>query len=102
MYEYKATPLHVVDGDTIDVTVDLGFDISTVMRLRLPGIDIAERFTDPGREATAFVKELIAGTTGVIRSTKDKEKYGRYLSDYYFNDTSLVFELFKHPEFLKN
>lgn len=101
MFEYKATPLRVIDADTIYVIIDVGFSIQIQQTLRLPGIDCHERFTEAGRNATVFVKDLITGTTGTIKTTKDKEKYGRYLSDYYFNGTSLITELLKHPEFIK-
>ena len=43
MYQYSATVYNVVDGDTIDVVVDLGFKITTKQRLRLNGIDTPEK-----------------------------------------------------------
>ena len=45
MYEYKAIVRRVVDGDTMDVTLDLGFDILYNNRIRLVGIDTPESRT---------------------------------------------------------
>ena len=45
MYEYNATVTHVVDGDTMDVTLDLGFDILYNNRIRLVGINTPESRT---------------------------------------------------------
>ena len=51
MYEYNATIRRVVDGDTVDVTLDLGFDILYNSRIRLHGIDTPEsRTRDLGRK----------------------------------------------------
>ena len=44
MYEYSAALMGVVDGDTVDVTVDLGFRIHREIRLRLAGIDTHETY----------------------------------------------------------
>jgi len=45
MYQYKAKAERVVDGDTIDVTIDLGFKITTHQRIRLAGIDTPEVYS---------------------------------------------------------
>ena len=51
MYEYRVKQvLKVVDGDTIDVVIDLGFDISFTSRVRLAGIDTPESRTTDARE----------------------------------------------------
>ena len=51
MYEYRVKQvLKVVDGDTIDVVIDLGFDISYTSRVRLAGIDTPESRTTDARE----------------------------------------------------
>lgn len=87
MYRYNATCLKVIDGDTMDVALDLGFHITMVHRLRLLGIDTPEIFSghnNPGYEtglkAKARLIELAVGPL-VIETHKDKEdKYGRYLA----------------------
>jgi micrococcal nuclease len=89
MYEYRVKKvLKIVDGDTIDVDIDLGFDISFTSRVRLAGIDTPEsRTTDKeekvlGLEVKDRLKTLISSAnTVVIRTEKmnSSEKYGRIL-----------------------
>jgi micrococcal nuclease len=89
MFEYYVKKVtKVVDGDTIDVEIDLGFDISFSSRVRLAGIDTPEsRTTDKmekalGLEAKAYVKSQIdSAKTVVIKTEKmdSSEKYGRIL-----------------------
>jgi micrococcal nuclease len=89
VFEYYVKKVSkVVDGDTIDVDIDLGFDISFTSRVRLAGIDTPEsRTTDKvekalGLEAKAFLKNAIdSAKTYVIKTEKidSSEKYGRIL-----------------------
>jgi micrococcal nuclease len=89
MYEYRVKKvLKVVDGDTIDVDIDLGFDISFTSRVRLAGIDTPESRTKDkeekvlGLEVKDRLKHLIStANTVVIRTEKmnSSEKYGRIL-----------------------
>jgi micrococcal nuclease len=89
MYEYRVKKvLKVVDGDTIDVDIDLGFDISFTSRVRLAGIDTPESRTKDkeekvlGLEVKDRLKTLISSAnTVVIRTEKpdSSEKYGRIL-----------------------
>lgn len=82
MYEYKAKVLKIIDADTMDVSIDLGFDISINQRIRLIGINTAEKNTVLGIEAAGFVRNLVpVGTEVLLQSEKDKrEKFGRYLA----------------------
>ena len=88
MYEYGCTVTRVVDGDTIDVVLDLGFSILHKCRVRLYGIDTPESRTRDkdekarGKLASKFLKNSIdKGKTVVLQSKlKDsKGKYGRVL-----------------------
>ena len=89
MYEYRVKKvLKIVDGDTIDVDIDLGFDISYSQRVRLAGIDTPEsRTTDKKEKALGLeVKERLkkaidAARSIVIKTEKpdSSEKYGRIL-----------------------
>jgi micrococcal nuclease len=89
MFEYYVKKVtKVVDGDTIDVEIDLGFDISFSSRVRLAGVDTPEsRTTDKiekalGLEAKAYLKhEIDAAKKVVIKTEKmdSSEKYGRIL-----------------------
>jgi micrococcal nuclease len=99
MFEYYVKKVSkVVDGDTIDVDIDLGFDISFSSRVRLAGIDTPEsRTTDKmekalGLESKEYLKKAIdASKTVVIKTEKmdSSEKYGRILG-WLFLDGSKV------------
>jgi micrococcal nuclease len=89
MYEYKATIVKVVDGDTVDVDIDLGFDTWLHnQRIRLYGIDTPECRTRNKKEkahgllAKAYVqKALVVGGTYAL-TTKEKGKFGRFLGEF--------------------
>ena len=90
MYYYKAEVTRIIDGDTIDVTIDLGFSVATKARLRLYGINTPESRTRDkaekkrGKAATARLQELIAKNKGwVYMQSREKGKYGRYLAEIY-------------------
>lgn len=85
MYEYRATVIRVVDGDTVDLRVDLGFDVALNQRYRLSGIDAPERGKAGGTEATAWLTEKLSTRAEIIvKTSKDsREKYGRYLAEIY-------------------
>jgi micrococcal nuclease len=97
MYEYKATIRRVVDGDTVDVTLDLGFDILYNNRIRLLGIDTPEIRTRDleekalGLAAKDRVKELCpVGSTVILKTTKDdRGKFGRILGEIFVEGQSL-------------
>ena len=90
MYEYSCEVKRVVDGDTVDVVLDLGFDILYKCRVRLYGIDTPESRTRNkdekarGKMATVFLKEAIEKGEKVVIQTKLKDsrgKFGRVLGD---------------------
>lgn len=89
LYTYRASVLQVVDGDTVDVVVALGFDVSIRNRFRLDGVDAPESFgsnaSDAGRAAKQYLTDLLPpGTALIVRTVKDrKEKYGRYLAELF-------------------
>lgn len=86
MYEYKAKITNVVDGDTVDAIVDVGFKVTTTQRLRLLGIDTAELTSkDPverakAQEAKLFVIEQLLNKTVLIKTEKS-DSFGRYLAN---------------------
>lgn len=87
-YYYDAVVTNVVDGDTIDVTVDLGFTIFSKMRLRLNGIDTKETNSKivEERELANRAKALVTErclNKAVLLKTYKPDKYGRYLADVY-------------------
>jgi micrococcal nuclease len=101
MYEYRVKKLlAVIDGDTIDVEIDLGFDISITKRVRLAGIDTPESRTADkyekslGLESKALLKQrLSAAQTIVIRTEKpdSSEKYGRVLGWLFLDEEETSF-----------
>jgi micrococcal nuclease len=99
MYEYHVKKVNnVVDGDTIDVDIDLGFDISFSSRVRLAGIDTPESRTTNkaekvlGLEAKEYVKSKIKDAKDIVIKTEkmdSSEKYGRILG-WLFLDGSKI------------
>jgi micrococcal nuclease len=101
MYEYFVKEVkNVVDGDTIDVVIDLGFDILFASRVRLAGIDTPEsRTTDKaektlGIESKDYLKKHLKDAKSVVIKTEkmnSSEKFGRILGWLYVNgDTESV------------
>ena len=90
-YVYHAIITNVVDGDTVDAIVDLGFTVSVNVRFRLNGINTMEiRDPDPikreqGLKAKQFLSEQILDKLVTLKSYKT-DKYGRWLADIYFNN----------------
>ncbi len=91
-YLYKATVIRVVDGDTVDLEIDLGMSVFVKQRIRLAGIDTPETYGvkkdskeyAAGMKAKNRLKELIEGKEIAVETVKDKKgKYGRYLGDLY-------------------
>ena len=85
MYEYKAKVDRVIDGDTADFVIDLGFHIFITKRVRFIDIDAPERFTDKGKITKHFVEEkLPVGSEVIIRTKIDSnDKYGRILGEIF-------------------
>ena len=91
MYEYKARVKRVVDGDTIDFEVDLGFNVKINIRGRLLGVNTPERGHEDWNKATSKCIELlqsvgnpstapVEGTQVTIKTSKTG-KFGRWLVD---------------------
>ena len=98
LYHYQAKIDRVIDGDTVVVLVDLGFDLHSKQTVRLYGINTPEcRTRDKvekaaGLKAKARLKEMLADTRGrvVIKTRLDgKGKFGRVLGVLYANDVDL-------------
>ena len=98
-YNYDITIDKVIDGDTIDVTIDLGFGVKMKHRVRLYGINTAEIHSSVleeralGLQAKDYVT-LFAKNTGPFTMESFKpDKYGRYLGKIYLGDRCLNDEL---------
>lgn len=91
MYEYRAKVKRVVDGDTVDFEVDLGFYISTKIRTRFIGVDTPERGEDDWSYATNECRRLLKAVAEIENQNEPDEewwvnirthktgKYGRWL-----------------------
>jgi endonuclease YncB( thermonuclease family) len=84
MYEYAATLVKLVDGDTLHADIDVGFSITVAQIIRFYGVNAPEMETQAGKDAKAWVAEWFAThcpTNGFTLNTiKDRrEKYGRFL-----------------------
>ena len=98
MYEYNCKIDRVVDGDTVDVDIDLGFDVWMLkQRIRLYGVDTPESRTRDAEEkvfgnlAKNFVQvRLPVGSNQVLRTKLDgKGKFGRILGEFVIGETTL-------------
>ena len=107
MYEYRCRVIKVIDGDTVDVDIDLGFDIMLRdERVRIMGIDTPESRTRDkvekkfGLASKARLKELIGGKSGPILKTQINKKgedmrgkFGRILGDFVTEDGRMVTDI---------
>lgn len=92
MYTYQAKLIDVIDGDTVDLLIDLGLSTFVKERCRLYGIDAPEMPSERGKIAKAYLESLLNAATGELfvatrkmtRKPKEKtDKYGRYLAVLY-------------------
>lgn len=95
MFSYKAKLIEVIDGDTVDLQIDLGFSVCISERFRLYGIDAPEMKTEAGKVAkawlqtTLFAEELFVETIKAKRGAKI-DKYGRFLAILYFDSEAMA------------
>ena len=88
-FYYGCTVRRVIDGDTIDVDADLGFDVTIKLRLRFAGINTPESRTRNleekalGKAATAFLKDALESADAVEFESHDRGKFGRVLATPY-------------------
>jgi micrococcal nuclease len=96
LYVYRIKSItKVVDGDTIDANIDLGFDISFTKRIRLAGIDSPESRTTNlkekalGLESKEWLKKTLEDAKDILIKTEkpdSTEKYGRIIGHLFIND----------------
>ena len=99
MYEYRCSVVKVIDGDTVDVDIDLGFGVwLRKERIRLRGIDTPESRTRDleekkyGLMAKLFLQKMLSESDIILKTFKDAEgKFGRILGDLYqTNDSTSI------------
>lgn len=104
-YLYRANVVRVIDGDTVDVDIDLGFYVwIRKQRIRLVGIDVPEVTGDARREglaATAHLKSLIENESIILRTIKGNDggdrddSFGRWLGTIYHGDMDVNVEMLR-------
>ena len=92
VYTFKAKVVNVVDGDTIDCEIDLGFRISIKQRIRLARIDTPERKQDGFQAAKDYLHQRILGKQ-IILKISSRSKWGYYLGEIYLGDKNINQEL---------
>jgi micrococcal nuclease len=92
LYNYKAVCTNVVDGDTADLVIDVGFKMTTTQRVRLLGINTPERGQAGYQEAKDYLIARILEKALII-STRKSDVFGRYLGTIYVEDENVNEEL---------
>jgi micrococcal nuclease len=93
-YHYRGTLLHTVDGDTVDMEIDLGFYVHTRMRFRLEGIDTPERGQTGYDTATEHLNRLLKDRDICVESSKTG-KFGRWLATLYVGEKNINKQMIK-------
>lgn len=94
LYIYKAKCTNVIDGDTIDVRIDYGFNTYADKRLRLLNVDTPERGQHLYTEAKQFVIERIFDIDIFVQTYKS-DGFGRYLANVFYTDEDKLVNLNK-------
>ncbi|MDP8213311.1 MAG: hypothetical protein P9X22_08525 [Candidatus Zapsychrus exili] len=83
LYTYLARVIKVIDGDTIDVRIDVGFGVGLSDRLRLKKINTAETTTYSGKYAKQFLTDYLSKCPFIIIRTQKEGMFGRWLADVF-------------------
>ena len=94
MYQYKAVVKRVIDGDTMELTVDLGFYVSINIRVRVLDVDTYEtkgEYKDYGLKIKEATDQLLTGKQVIIETkatelSSKTDKYGRWLCNVRYDD----------------
>lgn len=79
MYQYSAIVNRWIDGDTVDLIVDLGFNIKIKERFRVVDLDTSERGEESFQEAKVLAETVMPIGSEHLVETVKKDKYGRWL-----------------------
>lgn len=100
LYYYKGIVINVVDGDTYDILVDLGFSVYENIRFRLSYYDTPEvrgEEREEGLRVSEKVREMIEGKTVILKSVK-KGSFSRYLAEIWVGDVHLGDYLYENGD----
>jgi micrococcal nuclease len=100
MYEYSAKVIRIIDGDTIELDIDLGFTLHIHQRCRLYGIDAPEVRTrdleekERGMKAKFWITHQLLNKEVKVKTYKD-DKYGRMLAEIFYNGENVNEDMIK-------
>jgi hypothetical protein len=91
-YVYDAELLRVIDGDTLLLDIDLGFEVTKRQRTRLGDVNTFSATSKKGRAATLFVAERLSIADRIVIHTKRADLHGRYVAHVFYSTRQLDFE----------
>jgi len=97
MYTYKAKVIRWIDGDTLQVEIDLGFYVQTIQKIRLARIDAPEMHNSvayrerQAKHARAVAKKFCPEDSiiTITTSKQNKDQYARYIAEITYNDKNI-------------
>lgn len=90
LYNYRAVCTYVVDGDTVDLVIDVGFNLTTKQRIRLLGINTPERGQAGYSEAKEYLTSRLLDKDVIIETYKTDD-FGRYLGTIFIDGEDINF-----------
>lgn len=88
-YRYRASLVRVIDGDTYELSIDLGFKVYATLPIRLYGWNCPEHNAPGGPEATGFATTVLTGQPLVIESYKSRQTFARWLATVWVDGNNL-------------
>lgn len=99
-WTYKVKEFRVIDGDTIDAELDLGFNVRIMQRIRLARINAPEMSTESGPASKAQLEKLLEASEITIQTkrsvTDQHDKYGRYIAEVWVENNNLNDLMLEH------
>jgi len=89
-YKYAAKVDRVVDGDTVDAVMDLGFHVAIKIRCRLARVNAVELYAPGGKDAKLTVQMLLPVGKDVFIHSTSLDKYGRSIAEIYVDNENLT------------
>ena len=101
LFTFKGFIKEIIDGDTLWVTLDIGFKLRSDQKVRLRGINAESIETEAGRKAMEFITDTLHPCKFVIVKTYWRDKFNRYLADIFYdkNETD-IFKIAENGTYL--